>query len=286
MQPCAGRAPEGARNPNGTPNALWNNEMLAEVHAPRPAPHDGAQRNNLIPAYTGFVPQTVALRDVPLLRFAPEAVQKRLEAAARQRVVHRTELLFSEGQKADSVYALQSGRIKLVRYTPRGKELLLHLVGPGETFAEAAVFGEGTYPATAVAVERSVVSIWPRSVLLELVRSEPEVAMGMIASISRWTRLLASKLVLLTQRRVEERLALFLIARSGQRKLRPGDSVELPEARHLVAAQCGTAPEVLSRTFRRFEEEGLIRAEGHTIVILDPVRLASLAAGTELGHES
>jgi len=223
--------------------------------------------------------QTVTLRDVPLLRFAPEAVQERLEAAARQRVVHRTELLFSEGDTADSVYALQSGRIKLVRYTPRGKELLLHLVGPGETFAEAAVFGEGTYPATAVALERSVVWIWPRSVLLDLVRREPEVAMGMIASISRWTRMLASKLVLLTQRRVEERLALFLLARAEARNPKPGDSVDLPETRHLVAAQCGTAPEVLSRTFRRFEEDGLIRAEGHTVIILDPAGLASLAAG-------
>ncbi len=225
--------------------------------------------------------EEVHIRQVPLLRFAPERVQERLESAAREKVIHRTEILFSEGQSADAIFAVKSGRIKLVRYTPRGKELLLHLVGPGESFAEAAVFGEGTYPATAIAVERSVVWAWPRKTLLEMTRDEPELALGMIASISRWTRHLASKLVLLTQRRVEERLALFLIARAKRRDLHPGDTVELPEARHLVAAQCGTAPEVLSRTFRRFEEEGLIRAEGHTIVILDPAGLASLAAGEE-----
>jgi len=225
--------------------------------------------------------EEVPIRQVPLLRFAPRRVQERLESSAREKVFHRTETLFSEGEPAEAIYAVMSGRIKLVRYTPRGKELLLHLVGPGESFAEAAVFGEGTYPATAVAVERSTVWMWPRQILIDLARQEPELALGMIASISRWTRHLASKLVLLTQRRVEERLALFLVARAGHRALEPGDTVELPEARHLVAAQCGTAPEVLSRTFRRFEAEGLIRAEGHTIVILDPVRLASLATGEE-----
>jgi len=225
--------------------------------------------------------EEVHIRQVPLLRFAPEAIRSRLESAARERVFHRTEVLFSEGEPAGSVFAVKSGRIKLVRYTPRGKELLLHLVGPGESFAEAAVFGEGTYPATAVAVERTVVWTWPRQVLLDLAREEPELALGMIGAVSQWTRHLVSKLVLLTQRRVEERLALFLIARAGRRELHAGDTVELPEARHLVAAQCGTAPEVLSRTFRRFEEEGLIRAEGHTIVVLDPTRLATLAAGEE-----
>lgn len=228
----------------------------------------------------------VSIRQVPLLRFAPERVQERLEATAREKVYQRTEFLFAEGEPAEAVFAVRSGRIKLVRHTPRGKELLLHLVGPGESFAEVALFGEGTYPATAIAVERSVVWSWPRRTLLEMIRSEPELGLGMIASVSHWTRHLASKLVLLTQRRVEERLALFLIARAGRRELQPGDTVELPEARHLVAAQCGTAPEVLSRTFRRFEEEGLIRAEGHTIVILDPPGLAALASGEELHDPS
>ena len=49
-------------------------------------------------------------------------------------------------------------RVKLVRYSPGGKEMLLHLVRPGESFAEAALFGSGTYPATAVGVEKTAPS--------------------------------------------------------------------------------------------------------------------------------
>ena len=219
------------------------------------------------------------LLGVPLIRHLPPGLQERVVAAGRERQVARTEVLFTEGSPAECVLALLRGRIKLVRYSPGGRELLLHLVDPGQTFAEAAVFGDGTYPATAVALEPSVVWSWSRESLLALLREEPELALGMVRSISLWARHLAGKLELLTQRRVEERLAVFLLARAGDRELGPGDAVEIPEARNLVAAQCGTAPEVLSRTLRRLEEEGVIRAEGHRIVVLVPDRLRELAVG-------
>ncbi len=103
----------------------------------------------------------------------------------------------------------------------------------------------------------------------------------MLGSVSMWTRKLASKLELLTQRRVEERVALYLMARAGSTDLKAGDTIQLAEARNLIAAQCGTAPEVLSRTFRRLEEDGLIEAAPHHVVVLDPAKLRSLAEWLE-----
>ena len=92
-----------------------------------------------------------------------------------------------------------------------------------------------------------------------------------------WTRRVLSKLELHTQRRVEERLAIYLLSRAGSRDLAPGDRIELAEPRNLIAAQCGTAPEVLSRTFRKLEEEGVLEASPHHVTITDPARLATLA---------
>jgi CRP/FNR family transcriptional regulator len=82
---------------------------------------------------------------------------------------------------------------------------------------------------------------------------------------------------MLTQRRVEERLALFLMGRVGRRELAPGEVVELGQPKHLVAAECGTGPEVLSRTFKRLEEDGIIETGTSTVTVLDPRRLADLA---------
>ena len=217
----------------------------------------------------------------------PTALPLTMHLSARQRqevldaghgtTLRKGEVLFHEQEAAAAMYAVVAGRIKLVRYSPAGREMLLHLVRPGETFAEAALFGSGTYPATAIAVEDSRLWCLPRHRLEELVRRSPELGLALVGSISLWTRKLAAKLELLTQRRVEERLAVYVIGRAGDRDLRPGTSITLTEPKHLIAAQCGTAPEVLSRTFRRLEGDGILRVEGETIQILDVDRLRALA---------
>jgi CRP/FNR family transcriptional regulator len=126
-------------------------------------------------------------------------------------------------------------------------------------------------------VEASEALLWPRERLLRLVASTPELALALVASVSKWTRHLVSKLELLTQRRVEERLAAYLRGRAGDRALSSGDEIVLVEAKQLIAAQIGTAPEVLSRTFRRLEEDGILAVHGDRVCILDGGRFAVLA---------
>jgi CRP/FNR family transcriptional regulator len=221
------------------------------------------------------------LAELPLLRQLSDDERSRVIDAGHERSLTRGEILFHEGEPADNMYAVISGQLKLVRYSPKGRELLLHLVHPGQTFAEAALFAAGTFPATAEIMEPTRLWCLPREALLGLLRSAPELGVAMLASISVWTRKLAGKLELLTQRRVEERVAIYILARAGGRELQPGDTVELAEARNLIAAQCGTAPEVLSRTFRRLEEDGLLTASPDHVTILHPDRLRALAEWIE-----
>jgi CRP/FNR family transcriptional regulator len=217
------------------------------------------------------------LRRLPLLHLLADDDRERVLAAGHIHSLAKGEILFHEGDPAESLCAVVSGRIKLVRYSPKGRELLLHLVSPGASFAEAALFGSGGYPATAEAVESSVVWCLSRSHLVTLIRSSPELGLAMIGSVSAWTRTLAGKLEMLTQRRVEERLALFLMGRAGRREVAPGEVIELGQPKHLVAAECGTGPEVLSRTFKHLEEDGIIETGSTTVKVLDPKRLADLA---------
>jgi CRP/FNR family transcriptional regulator len=216
------------------------------------------------------------LANIPLVTHLSDGQREAVLSAGSRRLLAKGAVLFHEADEAVAMYAVVQGHVKLVRYSPRGKEMLLHLVGPGESFAEAALFGRGTYPATAIAVEQTELWALPRQRLVELIRRSPELGLSMIASTSVWTRKLAGKLELLTQRRVEERLAIYLISRAGC-TLRPGDTVHLSEPKHLIAAQCGTAPEVLSRTFRRLEDEHTISVVGETVRIIDPDALQALA---------
>jgi CRP/FNR family transcriptional regulator len=217
------------------------------------------------------------LQNLPLLQMLSDEALQRVSAAGHDYTLAKGEILFHEGDPAENLFAVVSGRMKLVRYSSRGKELLLHLVPAGSSFAEAALFGSGGYPATAEAVEASVVWCLPRAQLVKILREHPEIGMAMIGSVSAWTRTLAGKLEMLTQRRVEERLALFLMGRAGRRQVEPGEVIELGQPKHLVAAECGTGPEVLSRTFKRLEADGVIETGTTTVTILDPERLADLA---------
>jgi CRP/FNR family transcriptional regulator len=214
---------------------------------------------------------------LPLIRHLSLSQQRDVLGAGHDKTLAKGVVLFHEQDPADAMYAVVTGQMKLVRYSPGGKEMLLHLVRPGQTFAEAALFGSGTYPATAVALTETRLWCLPRQRLEELIRRSPELGLALVGSISVWTRKLAAQLELLTQRRVEERLAVYVIGRARGQDLQAGASVALTEPKHLIAAQCGTAPEVLSRTFRRLEEEGILEVEGDTLRILDVERLQALA---------
>ncbi len=218
---------------------------------------------------------------LPLLAGLPEGHQRVLLETGFEHQLDKGQVLFHEGDAGDAMYGVLAGRLKLVRYASNGRELLLHLVKPGQTFAEAALFGDATYPATAEAVEPSRVFGLPRTRLVALIRSSPELGLAMIASVAMWTRRLAGTLELLTQRRVEERLAVYLMSRADPSAVERGGEIALSEPRHLIAAQIGTAPEVLSRTFRRLEDDGLLAAAPDHVRILDPTRLRRLAEWIE-----
>ena len=217
------------------------------------------------------------LAELPLLSQLSDDQRSVVIGAGFEKSLERGEILFHEGEPSEALFAVMRGQLKLVRYSPKGRELLIHLVNPGQTFAEAALFGAGTYPATAEVTQACRLWCLPRAALLELLRATPELGLAMLGSVSLWTRKIVSKLELHTQRRVEERLAIYLLSRAGSRELEPGDRIELAEPRNLIAAQCGTAPEVLSRTFRRLEEDGVLEAAPHHVTITDPRKLAALA---------
>ena len=231
------------------------------------------------PMYNPRMPASLA--DLPLLSQLTEEQRNTVIDAGHEKSLERGEILFHEGEPAEALYAVIDGQLKLVRYSPKGRELLLHLVNPGQTFAEAALFAPGTYPATAEVMQSCRLWCLPRAALLDLLSASPELGVAMLGSISLWTRKLASKLELHTQRRVEERVAIYLLSRAGSVELEPGDRIELAEPRNLIAAQCGTAPEVLSRTFRRLEDDGILEAAPHHVTIHDPDSLRSLAEWIE-----
>lgn len=220
------------------------------------------------------------LRRIPLFAALPPALLADVARLCGVRRVRGGELLFSEGDPAEFLPLLLSGRVKLVRSGPDGREQVLHLVRAPASFAEAAVFGPGVFPATAEVIEDGELVAVPREALLDLLRRRPDVALALLASMSVWMRRLADLVEGLALHTVEERVAAYLLAafvRSGG-ELAIGAQIRLAEPKRLIAAVCGTGPEVLSRTFRRLAEDGVVKITGPVATLLDPAALAALVA--------
>lgn len=229
-------------------------------------------------------PLASALARIPLFAQLPTALLQEIVSIAGTPVtLSRGRVLFTEGEAAGYLPILVAGRVKLFRTSSDGREQVLHLVRAPTAFGEAGVFGPGVFPASAAAVEPARVVPIPRADLLALLRRRPELALALLASLSVWLRRLVDLIDGLSLHTVEERVSAYLWAAflRSREPLAAGLVIRLDEPKHTIAALCGTAPEVLSRTFHRFEAAHVVHVAGSLITLLDP---DSLAARARLGE--
>ncbi len=199
---------------------------------------------------------------------------------AVSRTFPRQSTIFWEGREPQGFYILISGLVKLAKSSPEGKEYILRLVGPGETFAEAAVFADSPYPATAMALDDCDTLFFPRAPFLHHLAASPTLARNMLATLSRLNFHLTRQLEGLSLKEVSARLARFLLEKCQEthKQTAPGLAFELPTTKTQLAAYLGTISETLSRTLARFKSLGLIEEDKGRITILDPAKLRDLAA--------
>lgn len=192
-----------------------------------------------------------------------------LAAITVRRSFRKGETLFSEGEEATGFYLLVSGSIKLCRMSPDGREKVLHFVRPRETFAEAAFFGDGKYPAEARAMEAGEVLYLPRQGFMELISHNPNFAFNLVVSLSLMLRQFAHQIEELSFADVTSRLASFLVRRAaeGSTTFDGITYIDLGIKKGELASRLGTASETISRTLRKLKDEGIIDVQGNRVVV-------------------
>ncbi|MDX2481212.1 MAG: Crp/Fnr family transcriptional regulator [Desulfuromusa sp.] len=192
----------------------------------------------------------------------------------RIRKFNKGKILFEEGAEADGFYIVATGKIKVYKLSPEGKERILHVVQSGNSFAEAAIFDDGRYPAFAETLDTSTLLFFPKREFLDLLHQHSQLAINIIAGLSRFLRQFTVQIEDLTFRDVPARLARYLLSLGDE----AAGSVSLPVSKSQLASNLGTTSETLSRTFRKLSDDDVIRVQGKKITILDSNRLFDLAA--------
>jgi CRP/FNR family transcriptional regulator, dissimilatory nitrate respiration regulator len=214
------------------------------------------------------------LRGIPLFSELCDEDLALLHACSTESRVPRGTLLFREGDTYQGFYVVLQGAVKVFKLSVDGKETVLHIMRPPNPLAEIPMFlGEG-YPAFAETVEDSRLLCVRKQGFLDLLRARPDLALKMLAGLSRRLKMLGELMEQRTAQDVKTRVAQYLLDLADvQRPTGLQPAVTLQVAKTLLAADLGTIIETLSRTFRKLEEEGLIRMHRRTVILTDLPRL-------------
>ena len=247
------------------------------------------------------------IEGLKLFEGVPGEKLRALAEHARYRTYRAGEMFIGETDAVHAFYVVTSGRIKLYKSSPEGKEQTLYLLGSGDPFGMCTAFAIDTFPANATALEESVVLLIPGQAMEAVAMKEPRLLVNIIQILSDRLKESMTLIESLSLKEIPERLASFLLhdltMQTGEEIARPESAREhlppdLPRGKRAraegldprkdlqltitqreLAKILGSTPEALSRAIRKMTNAGILVVDGRSIRIVDREALAELAEG-------
>jgi CRP/FNR family transcriptional regulator, cyclic AMP receptor protein len=181
------------------------------------------------------------------------------------------ELIYSPFDRADAMYIVQSGRVRLYRSAHDGRQLTLAVLDEGEVFGCVSPEGEAMHDAYAEAMTDAVVRVLPSAELERATADHPQMALNLLRSLAERLRTTEDQLESLAFRSVPARLAsllLQLMDRYG-RVTRTGIRIDERFTHVQLAEMIGTSRETLTKVMNELREGGLIDVRDRLVWVLD-----------------
>jgi len=144
-----------------------------------------------------------------------DALQKVCTITVRKEY-DKGQIIFSEGDAGNGFYTIVSGKVKIFKVAPEGKEHILHIFGTGEPFGEVPVFTGRPFPATAQAIAVTSLLFFPKAAFVALIHQNPSLAMSMIGVLSMRLREFTVQIENLSLKEVPGRLSSYLLYLSDE----------------------------------------------------------------------
>jgi CRP/FNR family transcriptional regulator len=223
------------------------------------------------------------LRSCAVFAALPAAELDTLRALAREEAYRPRDYVFLEGDQPVWFCIVRSGRVKIVKHSRAGKDVVLELLGPGEVFGGVAVIEKRPYPAAAQAVEPSVVVKLPAAAILALTERHPAVIRALALTIARRLRAAHDAVQSLAVDPVEGRLAATLLRLAEREGARTTAGLVLPFhlTRQSLADMTGTTVETTIRVVSRWLREGVVDDDGRRLTLRDLTALRERARRDE-----
>jgi CRP/FNR family cyclic AMP-dependent transcriptional regulator len=196
------------------------------------------------------------LRQVPLFAHLDDKTLGRLEEIAVKRAYPKNTILMNKGDVSDYLSVVLSGKLKVVIADDSGKEIIISFLGAGDYFGEIALIDGESRSASIVTSEASQVLTIAREDFLRVLKSSPELMLGLLKALAGKVRLVTEKLESLAFDDVYVRLAKLLTVLA-----KPHDDgwfVEEKLTHQDIADMIGSSREMVSRILKALETGGYI----------------------------
>jgi CRP/FNR family transcriptional regulator len=213
----------------------------------------------------------IALETTEFLRVLSRERLARIKPMLVEKRFRPRQVLYFEGHRADRLWIVRSGEVRLYKSSPNGQLTTLDVLGPGEIFGAVSALEEETHPSSAEAVTSGTAWWLPREAFLRLVNSDPKLAVEIVQIVSRRLRDAHDRIRAFAQDAAPARLTRAL--------LRAASAGEAQVTRRALAEAAGTTVETAIRVLRRFERAGLVRSEVGHVQLLDEAALRKIAEG-------
>jgi len=190
-----------------------------------------------------------------------------------EKTAERGEIVLNEGELSTAWYFIVSGAVKVFMTSFEGKEQILNILRPGDSFNDVPSFDGGPTLASAQAMGPVLLYCINANNLETIIRNHPQLSLNVNRILAGKIRQLATLVSDLSFRPVIGRVAKILLQHSTETS-DPTQRLTQQE----MAAMAGTAREVVGRSLKALEEEGIVKLERNRLIISDKGALEELVA--------
>lgn len=200
----------------------------------------------------------------------------------------RHELVWKEGDTSTYLYLIVTGRVKIIKHSETGKDVIIEIFGPRDAIGVTSVLVGGQYNTTAVCLSPVTLLCVPKEQILDLLALVPGMALRSLKGMARRQRMLMQKIKELAAGGVEYRIAHLLLKladRIGEEKESDRITIPIVLSRQDIADLVGTTVETAIRVMSRWRKMGIVTNDKKGITILDRDTLEDLAAGITVTNQ-
>ncbi|MEM9049902.1 MAG: Crp/Fnr family transcriptional regulator [Pseudomonadota bacterium] len=225
-----------------------------------------------------MIPDKTFLRQVHCLSALDDGALDRVAAACRANVVEPGTILMYKGERDSSVVFVLSGRARVAMYTSAGRLVHLEDALPGTVLGEIAAISNTTRSATVETSETSLIARMPSESFMRFLRTDPEIAIGLLRAAHSRLHLLTERYYETTSLSVQGRLHSELLRLCGRPDYQANTARIKPHPTHEeIANRIGARRESVAREFSRMTKMGLLAKRGRELEIRNYKMLVDLA---------